>query len=142
MRARCPGQAGPGASRLVIDRELLTGAGSKRGYFYTRYLSMRALTDSPAAREPYFVGTLGAFQIAGASHHGPSRLEYDVSDLLSRRQTKDFSRLFLSWIRVDGDNPPVGRTINIDEVRLELSYETEAVQAPPLTKPRDWYRKR
>jgi tyrosinase len=137
-----PAQAGPGTIKLVIDRALVTGTGSRGGYFYALYLNLPALVDSPAARESYFVGTLGAFQIAGASHHGPSRLEYDVSDLLSRQPATDFSRFFLSWVRVDGDNAPVGRTINIDEVRFELSYEMEAVQEPPLAKPRGWYRRR
>jgi tyrosinase len=129
----------PGAVKVVVDRALLSDAGRQGGYFYALYLNMPPAIDSQATRDRTLVSTLGAFQIAGASHHGPARLEFDVTDLLAQQKPTDFSELSLSWVRVDGDKPPVGRTINVDEVRLELSYETEPVQAPPVPKPRGWY---
>jgi tyrosinase len=129
----------PGAVKVVVDRALLSDSGRPGGYFYALYLNMPPAIDSQATRERTFVSTLGAFQIAGASHHGPARLEFDVTDLLAQQKPTDFSELSLSWLRVDGDKPPVGRTISIDEVRIELSYETEPVQAPPLAKPSGWY---
>jgi tyrosinase len=129
----------PGAIKVVVDRAMLSDAGRQGGYFYALYLNMPPAIDSQAARERAFVTTLGAFQIAGASHHGPARLEFDVTDLLAQQKPADFSELSLSWVRVDGDNPPAGRTINVDEVRLELSYEAEPVQAPRLPKPQGWY---
>jgi tyrosinase len=127
-----------GAVKIVVDRAMLSDAGRLGGYFYALYLNMPPAIDSQAARERTLVTTLGAFEIAGASHHGPARLEFDVTDLLAQQKPTDFSEVSLSWLRVDGDHPPVGRTINVDEVRLELSYEAEPVQALP--KPQGRYR--
>lgn len=132
----------PAAVKIVIDRALVNAGAARGGYFYALYLNMPAAIDSPAARAGSFIGTLGAFQVAAASHHGPARIEYDVSDLLARQQRTDFSELSLSWVRVDGDNPPTGRALHVDEARIELASEPQPVQPPPLARPVGWYGKR
>lgn len=131
-----------GAVKIVIDRPMLSGLGSRGGYFYALYANMPAAIDSQAARERTFIGTMGAFEIASASHHGPARFELDISDLLALQNLTDLSELSLSWVRVDGGEPPPGKVVDIDQVRVELAYETEAIQAPPLVKPAGWYRGR
>jgi tyrosinase len=128
-----------GSVKVVLDRAALSGDGARGGYFYALYANMPSAIDSQAARERTFIGTLGSFEIAGASHHGPAKFELDISDQLAQQNLTDLSELALSWVRVDGDEPPVGKVIDIDEVRIELSYETEPVQAPPLPRPPRWY---
>lgn len=129
-----------GAVKIVIDQPLVSDAGTRGGYYYAFYLNMPASIDNDAARTRTFIGTLGAFQIAAASHHGPASLEYDVSDLLVQQGLSDFSGMSLSWIRVNGTEAPIGRTIQVGEIRAELSFDPEPVLPPPLPKPRGWYR--
>jgi tyrosinase len=93
-------------------------------------VNMPSALNSHLVDHRTFIGTMGAFQIAGASHHGPARQEFDLAALLAKQDTTDFSRLALSWVRVDGDNPPRGQTISVAEARVELSYEAEPVEAP------------
>lgn len=125
----------PASAKLVLDGPALTKAGGLGGYFYALYVNMPAIVDSRAAHDRSFLGTLGAFQIASASHHGPARLEYDLAELLVKQAGADFSDLSLSWVRVDGDNPPRGQTIQVPETRIELSYETEPVEPPRKGRP-------
>lgn len=126
--------------KLVLDAPTLSNTGRLGGYFYTLYLNMPTVLDSQSIREKTFVGTLGAFQIASASHHGAGKLEFDLAELLSKQEGVDFSASSLSWIRVDGDNPPAGQTINVQEARIELSYEPEPVEPPRLKGRPDFYR--
>jgi len=130
------------AAKLVIDRALLTGLAKDGGYFYALYLNMPDTFASHAERARFLIGSLGPFQIAGASHHGPARLEFDISELLTRQRPKDLSTLTLSWVRIDGDNPPAGRTIIVDEFRIEMAYEPIVPRVPSLTKPPGWYGRR
>jgi tyrosinase len=120
------------SAKLVLEGPALTDVGSLGGYYYALYVNMPPVLDSHAAHNRTFLGTLGAFQIASASHHGPARLEYDLADLLIKQGDTDFPALSLSWVRVDGDNPPHGRTISVPETRVELSYEAEPVEPPRL----------
>jgi tyrosinase len=127
-----PSDKAAASVKLVIDVPRVSEAGRLGGYFYTLYLNMPAVIDTEAVRESSFIGTIGAFQIAGASHHGPGRLEFDITDLLVRQGVTSVSDTSISWIRVDGDNPPAGQTISVQETRIELSYETEPVEPPRL----------
>jgi tyrosinase len=120
----------PASAKLVIERPTLSQAGSAGGYFYALYVNMPSALNSHLVDHRTFLGTMGAFQIAGASHHGPARQEFDLAALLAKQDTADFSRLALSWVRVDGDNPPRGQTISVAEARVEFSYEAEPVEAP------------
>lgn len=131
-----------GTLKLVIDRALVSESAAKGGYFYALYLNMPAQLDVSSAQGQSFIGTLGAFQIAAASHHGPARLEFDVSDLLAQQNTTDFSELSVSWVRVDGDKPPVGKAIHVEEARVELAFEEPPIQTVPKTRPDGWYRTR
>jgi tyrosinase len=129
-----------GSIKFVVDTARMSEPGRQGGYFYALYLNMPDVIDSTTAYGKSFLGTLGAFQIAAVSHHGPGRLEFDLIGLLLKQDIKDFSTLSISWIRVDGENPPVGQTINVAEARIDLSYEIEPVQLPRLKAPSGGYR--
>lgn len=141
LRAGAPRDSAqaPASAKLVIDRPTLSGAGSAGGYFYALYVDMPPVLDSRFADHPTFLGTLGAFQVAGASHHGPASQEFDLTGLLLRRDIADFSRLSLSCVRVDGDRPPRGQTISVAEARVELSFEAEPAEPPRLKGRPGWY---
>jgi len=130
-----------GKIKVVIDRASASELAAQGGFFYALYLNMPALSESSAS-EQSFIGTLGAFQIAAASHHGPAKLEYDVSDLLAQQKITDFSELSLSWIRIDGDKPPAGKAIQVAEARVDLAFEEKPTKAALLVKPENWYRRR
>lgn len=139
LRAARPrdNQSAPASAKLVIDRPALFKAG---GYFYAVYLNMPPVLDREFSDRRSFLGTMGAFQVASASHHGPARQEFDLAALLVKQDITDFSRLSLSWVRIDGDSPPRGQTISVAEARVELSYEAEAVKTPRMRERPGWYR--
>lgn len=137
------GKDSRGAIKVVIDRAVLKSAAAARGgFFYALYVNMPDTVDAQAARERWFVGTVGAFQIAAASHHGAAKVEFDITGLLARQGTTDFSELTLSWLRVDGDRPPAGQTIGVDELRIDLAADAQPVQPLQLPKPQGWYGQR
>lgn len=131
-----------GAIKLVVDRLVVSDIGRHGGYFYALYLNMPGSVETAAARTRSYIGNLGAFEIAAASHHGPATLEFDISDLLANQNVTDYSGLLLSWIRINGNNAPIGRTFHVGEIRAELAFDQVPDQAPPLPKPRGWYRGR
>jgi len=135
-------QRSRGAIKVRFDRTQIAGTAGQGGFFYALYLNMPAQVDSPLERERSFIGTVGAFQIAAASHHGAAVLEFDVSNLLARQQRADFSELTLSWVRVNGDQSPAGTTIEVEELRLDLAFEAQPAPTPPLPKPPGFYRRR
>ena len=112
----------PGMIKLVFDNLSIGAAAKKGGFFYALYLDMPAVFASHAQREASLIGTLGAFQIAAAAHHGKPRIEFDVSSLLARQERVNFAELALSWVRVDGDRPPTGKAILVSEIRVELAF--------------------
>ncbi|MEM8515056.1 tyrosinase [Massilia sp. MP_M2] len=112
----------PGMIKLVFDNVSVGAAAKKGGFFYALYLDMPAVVESQAARDASLIGTLGAFQIAAAAHHGTPRIEFDVSYLLARQERVNFTELALSWVRVDGDRPPAGKAILANEIRVELAF--------------------
>ena len=109
--------------KLVIAQPRLSQRGSLGGYFYVMYLNMPPIIDSNTAYDQAFVGNLGAFQIAAASHHGPATLEFDLTTILARQQLTNFSEISISLVRVDGDSPPTGTMVNLQEARIDVSYE-------------------
>jgi len=111
-----------GTIKLVFDNLSVSAAAKKGGFFYALYLDMPAVLESQAEREASLIGTLGAFQIAAAAHHGMPRIEFDVSYLLARQERVNFAELVLSWVRVDGDRPPAGKVILANEIRVELAF--------------------
>lgn len=126
------GQPLVGSIKFVADGPQLSEAGRRGGYFYALFLNMPSVVDSDTAYDQSFLGTLGAFEIAASSHHGPGKLEYDLVGLLLRQNVKDLSTLSLSWVRVDGEHPPAGQTFTVPEARIDLSYEPAPVQPPRL----------
>jgi len=131
--------AAPGAVKVVIDNALIGELARRGGFFYALYLNLPAQVDAPSARAQSWIGTLGAFQIAAASHHGPARLEFDVTELLAQQEQPDFSTFSLSWVRVDGESPPAGVAIRVDEIRLELAFEAQPAPAPRKPALQGWY---
>lgn len=129
-----------GRISLVFDRASLSKLGGQGGYFYALYLNMPPVIDSQTAQERSFVGTLGPFRVAAASHHGPATVDFDISDLLVKQELTDLSGITLSWVRVDGDNPPAGKTISVDEMRIELSYQTQIITPQGSIGRSGWYR--
>jgi len=119
-----------GSIKFVVDGAQLSELGRRGGYYYALYLNMPSVIDSDATNNKTFVGTLGAFEIAASSHHGPGKLEFDLVGLLLQQDAKDLSALSLSWVRVDGDSPPAGLTFNVPEARIDLVYEPAPVQPP------------
>ena len=145
LAARRAGDSGEGGQRVgsikfVVDGARLSEQGRQGGYYYALYLNMPPVIDSDSVHDKCFLGTLGAFEISAASHHGPAKLEFDLVSLLLQQDVKDFSGLSLSWVRVDGDNPPAGQTINAQEARVDVSYEIQPVQPPRLKGLGDGYR--
>jgi len=134
------GKDSRGAIKAVIDKAVISSAAAQRGgFFYALYVNLPDTVDAQAARERWFVGTVGAFQIAAASHHGAAKVEFDITGALARQKATDFSELTLSWLRVDGDKPPAGKTIGVDEVRIDLATDAQFIEPLQLPKPQGWY---
>ena len=108
--------------RLVLDNIQLLGAGANGGYFYNIYLNLPPTGDAGNAQR-YFLGTVGPFEIAGASHHGAAVLTFPATEVLSRLATSGFQEVTVSFMRVSGENPARGTVIGMGEVRIEVSTE-------------------
>lgn len=109
---------------VVLDNVELSEIGKKGGYYYKIYLNF-ASADGRSSTQPALIGTLGAFQINGAAHHGngPVRLDYLIDPGSVQGPSLLGGVVSISLIRVDGDNSPSGQAIGIGEARLELSTD-------------------
>jgi tyrosinase len=108
--------------QLVLDNVELSEDGKKGGYYYQVYLSI----PSPEGQNSVLLGTLGAFQISGAKHHGGvAKLRYRIPRELLGNSALRVGMATLSFVRVDGDISPRGPTVGIGEARLELSTEDD-----------------
>jgi tyrosinase len=121
-----------GAVKLVIDGVSLSRLGLQGGYFYAMYVNMPSLISSYDAHAKSFLGTLGAFQVASASHHGPAPLEFDLLSVLAQQAAVDLSQISLSWVRINGDSVAKGAAIDVREVRVDIVYESSEVELPRL----------
>jgi tyrosinase len=121
--------------RVVFENASTAGAGANGGYFYNVYLNLPASGVDSAAARSYFLGTLGAFEIAGAAHHGPATLTYPANDILSGMSPDSLRDITLSFARVDGGSGPVGTALRVAETRIEVSseppYDTSQQLSPP-----------
>ena len=128
----------PGAFRsvvVVLDNLLLLGAGAKGGYFYNVYINLPFVSDAERAGK-YLLGTVGAFEVSGAAHHGPARLEYEATEALSRLSSFELQDVTVSLVRINGEKHPRGAVMKIGEVRIEVSTAPPWDASPPLpTKP-------
>ena len=105
---------------VVLDKLLLLGAGAKGGYFYNVYINLPFITDAERARR-YLLGTVGAFEVAGAAHHGLARLEYQATDVLSQLSAFELQDVTVSLVRISGENHPRGAVLRLGDVRIEVS---------------------
>jgi tyrosinase len=110
--------------QVVLDNVELSDEGRNGGYFYQVYLNLPSPDGTSNSETSVLLGTVGAFQINGALHHGgPARLSYPIPRGLLRNQALRIGIASISFVRVDGDNSPRGATVGIAEARLELSTE-------------------
>jgi tyrosinase len=105
---------------VVLDNVQLLGAGAKGGYFYNVYLNLPYISDADHAHR-FLLGTVGAFEIAGAAHHGPARLEYPATEVLSQLSAYELQDVTVSLVRVSGETSPRGAVVRVGEVRIEIS---------------------
>jgi tyrosinase len=120
------GQATAGSYKsvkVVLDNIKITGAGKKGGFFYNIYLNLPQSGDVTASRQRYFLGTLGAFELAGAAHHGSATLEYPATEAITNMAPADLGEVTVSLVRVSGENAPRGNVLHVGEIRVELSTD-------------------
>ncbi len=130
--ANRPVQTGPyKCVRVVLDDVRLLQAGMLGGFYYNVYLSV------PERGEPtgdqHFLGTLGPFEIETASRHGSGELNFPATEVLGRLG-ENVRTLVVTFERVSGPNSPRGKTIAIEEVRVEISTD-DPYNQPYSTKP-------
>lgn len=105
--------------QLVLDEITLTAGARNGGFYYEVYLNV---PGAGRAVRSILVDRLGPFKIAAAEHHhgGPAQLRFVVTDKLAGLSRTQMGMLTVSFVRVSGDNSPVGQVITIGEARLEL----------------------
>jgi tyrosinase len=120
--------AAPGARsfqyvKLVLDGVALAQAAKAGGFFYNVYLNLPATGDVDAVKGQHFVGTLGAFQISTAAHHGMKMIDYDVTDLLAQQGATKLLQIVVSFVRINAPGSPSGDAVAIQEIRIELGTD-------------------
>jgi tyrosinase len=120
--------------KLVLDSLQLLGAGAKGGYFYNIYINLPPTGDAGNGRR-YFLGTVGPFEIAGASHHGPATLEFPATEVLSQLSVSELQDVTISFVRVSGENSPRGAVLRIGEARIEVSTDAPWDRSTAATRP-------
>lgn len=112
---------------LVLDEVELADAGRKGGFFYEVYLNIPAQSGPSSKPASVLIGTLGGFQVAGASHHGHGsvRLVYPIGRKLAGATSLQIGLASVSFVRINGENAPRGPAIGIGEARIELSTEDQ-----------------
>ncbi|OWW18576.1 tyrosinase family protein [Noviherbaspirillum denitrificans] len=144
LRGIAAAEAARGASRavpsnayksvqVVLDDVRLLDAGMLGGFYYNVFLSV------PERGEPSepenFIGTIGPFEINSASHHGPARLTFPATQVLGNVAPGDIRTLAVTLVRVSGPNSPQAPTIEIGELRVEVSRKEPYDTSPLITKP-------
>ena len=112
----------PRSVKVVLENLQLLGAGAKGGYFYNIFINL-PLSGDATGGEKYLLGTVGPFEIAGASHHGSPILEFPATEVLSEFSAAELKEFTVSFERVSGENAPRGQVLRIGEVRIEISTE-------------------
>jgi tyrosinase len=116
---------------IVLDDISITRAGAAGGYFYNLYLNLPDGADIDTQRARHFIGTLGAFEVAGAAHHGMMMLEYPATAALLKTGIANAQEYTISFVRVDGAAAPKGPVMTAGEVRVELTSEAPFIVSPP-----------
>lgn len=109
---------------LILDDVEVSEAGKEGGYFYQMFLNIPVADGGASKAKAILIGTLGAFKISGAAHHGgPVRLRYRIERAAFAQVTSKADMMSVSFVRINGDQSPKGGVIGIGEVRLETSTE-------------------
>ena len=110
--------------QLVLDHIEATEIGKRGGYYYQVYLNVPAADGVANRPKGILIGTIGAFEISGAAHHGgPVQLRYRIRRSVFGQAASKVGLLSVSFVRVNGDQSPQGPVIGLGEVRLETSTE-------------------
>lgn len=107
---------------VVLDKLQLLGAGAKGGYFYNVYINLPSISDAATAHR-YLLGTLGAFRVSGAAHHGMTALQFPATEALSKLSFYELQDVTVSFVRISGENAPQGAVLKIGEVRIDVSSD-------------------
>jgi tyrosinase len=118
--------------KVVLDDIKITGAGRNGGFFYNVYLNLPVSGDVTATRERYFLGTLGAFELAGVAHHGSATLEYPATEVITNMSPADLGEVIVSLVRINGENAPRGQVMHVGEMRVELSTDEPFDRSTPV----------
>ena len=123
---------------VVLDDVALTEIGKGGGYYYKVYVNLPAAGGAPEAS--HLIGTVGAFEIAGALHHaqmegaghdmgqmgpkseggdGKVRLTLSATEVLRGLPPAQLSQLVVSFVRVDAPHAPKGPTITIGDFSVQ-----------------------
>ena len=108
---------------IVFDKINLSEQGKQGGYFYNVYLNLPVGARSAQERQRFLLGTVGAFAIDAASHHGTATIEFPASEKLAEMDLSTVSDLSVSLVRINGANSPKGKVIKVGEVRLDIVAE-------------------
>jgi tyrosinase len=131
LGAAPPKAAAPTQINVVLDEVALTEIGKAGGYFYKVYVNLPAAGGAP--EEQHLIGTVGAFEIAGALHHpeggdhadhgddGKAKLVLSATDALRGLPPARLGQLVVSFVRVDGDNAPQGAAITIGDFSVQAA---------------------
>lgn len=111
---------------VVLDGLNLTPQGAQGGYFYEVYLNLPATPDFSAPKERHLIGTLGAFEVEAGRHHGQhSAKVYEIGERIAGLTPEQLTRVTVSFVRINGENAPSGRVIDVAQLRVELSTQPE-----------------
>jgi tyrosinase len=112
---------------LVLDGVELAEEGKKGGYYYQIYLNVPSGGAAASRPTSILIGTLGAFQINGAAHHGngPAQLRFKLSKGVLPRSVLKVGMVSVSFVRIDGDKSQRGPVIAVGEARLELTTDPD-----------------
>jgi tyrosinase len=110
--------------QLVLDNVEITDVGKRGGYYYQVVLNVPAADGTSSKSRAIPIGTIGAFEISGAAHHGgPVQLRYPIGRAVFAGAMSKAGMMSVSFVRVSGDQSPKGGVIGLGEVRLETTTE-------------------
>jgi len=88
------------------------------------YLNVPAAGGVASKPRAILLGTIGAFEISGAAHHGgPVQLRYPVGRAVFTGAMSKSGMMSVSFVRISGDQSPKGGVIGLGEVGLETTTE-------------------